>query len=138
MCICIYLLIFKQQLRFDVAKLCNLPNLDNQEQNDLLIAILSELESDDCWDTEDTFEKAYTKMGLKRFRLNKQMLDTMSKETKDKELMTGGKEIGKKTAMGLLQKTKGPAAEVKIKLEHEFIRPASDQLTTLNTEYKKM
>ena len=101
MCICIYLLIFKQQLRFDVAKLCNLPNLDNQEQSDLLIAILSELESDDCWDTEDTFEKAYLKMGLKRYRLNKQMLDTMSKETKDKELMTGGQEIGKITAVGV-------------------------------------
>ena len=96
-------------------------------------------ESDSGWDEEDMFEKAYQMKGYKRYRLNKQMLDTMSKETKDTEAMTGGKEIGKKTAMGLLQKTQGPdAAPVNIKLEHEFIRPAGDQLISLNTKYKRM
>ena len=126
-------------LRFDVAHLCHLTNLKDHAQSELLHCILEQLESDTCWDEEDTFEKAYQMKGYKRYRLNKQMLDTMTKETKDKELITGGKDIGKKTATGLLENAKAPdTAEVKIKMEHEFIRPASEQLVSLNTKYKKM
>ena len=126
-------------IRFDVAHLCHLTNLEDKAQSELLDCILDNLESDTGWDEEDMFEKAYQMKGYKKYRLNKQMLDTMSRETKDTEAITGGKDIGKKTATGLLENAKAPdTAEVKIKLEHEFIRPASDQLTTLNTKYKKM
>ena len=141
MCICIYIFVDLQAttIRFDVAHLCHLTNLEDKEQRELLDCILGQLDSDELWDEEDMFEKAYKQMGYKRYRLNKQMLETQSKETKDTENIIGGKDMGKKATTGMLENEKAPdAAKVEIKLEHEFIRPASDQLTTLNAKYKRM
>ena len=83
-------------LRFDVAHACHLTNLKDHAQSELLDCILDQLESDSFWNKEDMFEKAYSMMGYKRYRLNKQMLDTMTKETYDKDKITGRKDIGKK------------------------------------------
>ena len=85
------------------------------------------------------FEKAYSMMGYKRYRLNKQMLDTMTKETYDKDKITGQKDIGKNKHAGMLENAGEPdTAEVKIEMEHEFIKQASDNLVSLKANNKKM
>ena len=111
--------------------------MKDHAQSELLDCILDQLESDSSWNKEDMFEKAYSMMGYKRYRLNKQMLDTMTKETYDTDKITGQKDIGKQKHAGVLENAGEPdTAEVKIEMEHEFIKQASDNLVSLNN--KKM
>ena len=85
------------------------------------------------------FEKAYSKKGLQRYRMNKQMLVTETKETSDKDKITGHKNIGKKHHAGMLDHSCEPTYYIpKIEVEHEFMELASNTLVRLNANNKKM
>ena len=114
-------------------------DVKNQEESETLDLILSQLTSDDGWNEECMFEKAYKMKGLKRYRLNKQMLDMQTLKTKDTENITCGKDMGKAATKAICDNGTPPEPDkVEIKLEHAYIRPAGDQLVTLNAKYKRM
>ena len=85
-------------------------------------------------------EKAFSKKGLKRYRIGKVMLDTETKETSDNDKITDHINIGKKHHGELLDnscKLRG-SNRPKIKVEHEFMELASDTLKRLNANDKRM
>jgi hypothetical protein len=143
MCICIYIYIFVElqaaTLRFNVAHLCHLTNLEDPAQSELLDCILEQLPSDSLWNQEDMLEKAYSKKGLKRYRISKVMLDTETKETSDNDKITCDKNMSRKVLATLLDtETKETPDNDKKAVEHEFMELASNTLRRLNAILKRM
>lgn len=62
--------------RFDVAKLMNM-DYSNDVQKKLVDKIAAQLPSDDAWDESDEWQKAYKSVGLKRFKIDKQLMGTV-------------------------------------------------------------
>ncbi len=122
-----------------MAAIANL-NVKNKEESETLDMILSQLSSDDGWNDECMFEKAYKKQGLKRYRMNKSLLESQSVTVKDTETITCGKDMGKAATKAICENGEAPHEPDKafIKLEHMYIRPAGDALVTLNSKYKRM
>jgi hypothetical protein len=122
-----------------VARLAAL-DVRNKEEADTLEAILSELPSDDGWNDECMFEKAYKKQGLKRYRMNKSLLESQSVTVKDTETITCGKDMGKAATKAICENGEARHEPDKafIKLEHMYIRPAGDALVSMNSKYKRM
>ena len=115
-------------------------DVKNKDESDTLEVILGQLTSDDGWNEECMFEKAYKIRGLKRYRMNKQMLDMQTLKVKDTETITCGKDMGKAATKAICENGVTPPepGKVEIKLEHLYIRPAGDVLVTMNAKYKRM
>jgi hypothetical protein len=122
-----------------VAALAKL-DVGKKDELETLEVILAELASDDGWNEECTFERAYKKQGLKRYRMNKLMLDTQTIKVEEKEIIACGKDMGKAATKAICDNGAAPPEpdRVDIKLEHLYIRPAGDALVTLNAKYKRM
>jgi hypothetical protein len=113
--------------------------LEDPAQSELLDCILEHLPSDSLWNQEDMLEKAYSKKGLKRYRISKVMLDTETKETSDNDKIARNKNMHRKGLATLPHlETKETPDNDKKAVEHEFMELASNTLRRLNAILKRM
>ena len=78
-----------------MAKLLNM-DYSNEVQKKLVDKIASKLSCDDDWDETDEWQVAYKSCGLKRFKIDKQMLgSTTEKETHEETLESSSSKDGK-------------------------------------------
>ena len=132
-------------LRYDVAKLMNM-DYSNDVQKKLVDKIASQLPCDEDWDDDDEWQKAYKSCGLKRFRIDKQLL-SCSKETEEHtEVIESSSSKDGKGAMKSLFDKADP--EVKIKIQNpEFVdlgnhvrttKSAADAVAALIAQMKRL
>ena len=139
------ILIHNFYLRYDVAKLMNM-DYSNEVQKKLVDKIASQLPCDDEWDDDDEFQKAYKSCGLKRFKIDKQLL-SCSKETEEHtEVIESSSSKDGKGAMKSLFDKDDP--EVKIEIQNpEFVdlgnhvrttKSAADAVAALIAQMKRL
>ena len=99
--------------RFDVAKLLHM-DYSNDAQKKLVDKFCSHLSRDDAWDEDDEWEKAYKSMGLKRFKIDKQVLGSVKNVEEHEEKLESSSSKDGKGAMKTLFDKADPEVQVKI------------------------
>lgn len=96
--------------RYDIAKMLNMDWKDPVESG-ILELVCSELESDDAWDSTIPLHRGYMKAGLKRFRIEKDLMARYSStETNVEQISSTCEKAEKSSAL----ERKEPECQVKI------------------------
>ena len=98
--------------RYDIAKMLNMDWKDPIEGG-ILELVCSELESDDAWDSSIPLHRGYIKAGLKRFRIEKDLMARYSSTETNVEQITSSCEKAEKASA--LERKEAACA---IKIEH--------------------
>jgi hypothetical protein len=120
-------LLLSHHLRFDVAKLLNM-NYSDAVQKKLVDTISSKLYNDDNWDLDDEWQAAYAHAGLKRFKIDKQLLGKMKQTEEHGEVVESTSSKDAKGSKSLFDKED---PELKIKIQNpEYLELQTVMRTT--------